>query len=148
MFRGVAYISLDSKGRLAVPAKYRDVLVERCAGRLIVTVDPSRCAILYPYPDWEPVYARLMELPSFEPRSRWLQRLIGGHAEELTIDAQGRIVVPPAVRDYARLEARAALVGQGNRIELWDEGRWKEEIGAEHGSGSDDLPSSVRSFSL
>ena len=81
MFRGVAQLSMDGKGRLAIPTKYRDALRAQGDGRLVVTADPSRCLLLYTLPEWEPIYDQLMKLPSFDDRVRGLQRLIEEDAD-------------------------------------------------------------------
>ena len=85
MFRGVAQLSMDGKGRLAIPTKYRDALLAQGDGRLVVTADPSRCLLLYTLSEWEPIYDQLMKLPSFDDRVRGLQRLIGGYADDVEV---------------------------------------------------------------
>jgi MraZ protein len=97
VFRGVTQLVLDVKGRLAVPARHRDALV-RGGDRVVLTADPSRCLLLYPLAAWEPIQARLMALSSFNEKIRGLQRLLVGHADDVEIDAAGRILVPPALR--------------------------------------------------
>lgn len=127
MFRGVALLSLDSKNRLAIPVKFRDAIVSRSGGHLILTADPHGCLLLYPKPDWEPIAQKLMELPSFEARSRLYQRLIVGHAEDIEMDNAGRILVSPVLRKFAAIEKRVSLVGQGNKFEVWDEAQWDKQ---------------------
>src|ERR1700680_2778775 len=121
VFRGVSQLVLDNKGRLAIPAKHRDALAGHSAGHLILTADPAHCLLLYPLPEWDPIQQRLMSLSSFNDKIRSLQRLLVGHADEVELDAAGRILVPPALRQFALLDKRVVLVGQGNKIELWDE---------------------------
>ena len=96
-------------------------------GTLVLTADPSRCLLLYPRAAWEPIQARLMALSSFNEQIRGLQRLLVGHADDVDIDANGRILVPPALRQYASLDHHVVLVGQGNKFELWDETQWQEQ---------------------
>lgn len=127
VFRGIAELVLDAKGRLAVPARHRDGLAAD-DGHVIVTADPSGCLLIYPLPAWEPIEAKLMSLSSFDERSRGIQRLIVGHADEVELDAAGRILIPPALRRYAGLERRVALVGQGRKLELWDEAKWQAQV--------------------
>src|ERR1700730_3427736 len=125
MFRGAAKITLDDKGRMVVPARYRERLTERSAGHLIVTVNlDGECLLIYPMSDWELVERKLMELPSFHPQSRRLQRLMVGHATDLALDGHGRVLLPSELRDFAQIDRNAMLVGQGNRCELWQEARW------------------------
>jgi MraZ protein len=127
MFRGAAKVTLDDKGRMVVPTRYRERLLERSAGQLVVTVDrDGECLLIYPLSDWEQVERALMALPSLHTQSRRLQRLMVGHATELTLDGHGRMLLPPELREFAGLDRRAMLIGQGNRCELWDESRWTE----------------------
>ena len=151
VFRGVNQLALDSKGRLAIPAKHRTALAgsdEDGARKLIVTADPSRCLLVYPLATWEPIQARLMSLSSFNADIRGLQRLLVGHADEVDMDSTGRILVPPALRQHAELEHRVVLVGQGNKFELWDEARWLERTSSAVVFPSGDLPPELDGFSL
>ncbi len=128
VFRGVTHLALDAKGRLAIPARHREALLHRAAdaqsptpGALVLTADPARCLLLYPRAVWEPIQARLMALSSFSVEIRGLQRLLVGHADDVDLDGSGRILIPPALRQYAALDHHVVLVGQGNKFELWDE---------------------------
>ncbi|MDD5404069.1 MAG: division/cell wall cluster transcriptional repressor MraZ [Sulfurimicrobium sp.] len=127
MFRGSATLNLDSKGRLAVPARHRDFLQSYCGGRLIVTADPSKCLLVYPLPDWEPIEKKLNSLSSFNPQTRSLQRLLVGNASDVELDSAGRILVPTSLRQFAGLEKSVVLAGQGNKFELWDEEKWQQQ---------------------
>ena len=147
MFRGVTHLSLDAKGRLAVPSRHRDALMAAGGGRLVLTADPSRCLLMYPIEAWEPIEARLMALSSFNEKIRSLQRLLVGHADEVDMDSAGRILVPPALRQYAELEHRVVLVGQGNKFELWDETKWQQTT-ATIAFPSGGLPPELDGFSL
>lgn len=124
MFRGINRINLDAKGRLAIPTRYRERLQEYCASELVVTVDPDRCLLIYPLPDWNEIEQRLMKLPTFDESARILQRLLVGHATEVEMDGQGRVLLPTPLREFARLEKQTVMIGQGARFELWDEVRW------------------------
>lgn len=146
MFRGANAISLDAKGRLAMPSRYRDELVSRCAGQLIVTIDAiDPCLCVYPLTEWELIEAKLRELASFREENRRLQRLLIGNAVDLELDASGRFLVPPRLREYAKLDKRAMLVGQLNKFQLWDEDAWNAVADADlaaikqPGALSDDL---------
>jgi len=150
IFRGVNQLALDSKGRLAIPGKHRTALVgpdENGDRKLIVTADPSHCLLVYPLATWEPIQARLMSLSSFNAEIRGLQRLLVGHADEVDMDSAGRILVPPALRQYAELEHRVVLVGQGNKFELWDETKWQQTT-ATIAFPSGGLPPELDGFSL
>ncbi|HKE42783.1 MAG TPA: division/cell wall cluster transcriptional repressor MraZ [Casimicrobiaceae bacterium] len=148
MFRGVSHLALDSKGRLAVPAKHRDALAGESDGRLILTADPSHCLLVYPLSEWEPIQKRLMALSSFNEKIRGLQRLLVGHADDVELDGAGRILVPPALRTYAALDKRVVLVGQGNKFELWDEARWLEQTAHAVAFPAGGLPPELDGFSL
>jgi MraZ protein len=126
MFRGAAKVTLDAKGRMVLPTRYREYALERGQGKLVATVDRDQCLLLYPLPDWEVIERKLMSLPSLHAQARRLQRLMVGHATELDLDGHGRLLLPQELREFALLERRGMLVGQGNRCELWEEGRWNE----------------------
>jgi len=148
LFRGVTELALDAKGRFAVPARQRDAIVATSGARLVLTADPSRCLLLYPLDAWEPIQARLMSLSSFDERIRALQRLIVGHADDVEIDASGRILVPPALRRYASLDRRVVLVGQGRKFELWDDAAWAARTAQAIAFDGGTLPPALDGFSL
>ena len=148
MFRGVAQLNLDTKGRLAVPARYREALVARCGGRLVITADYDKCLLIYPLPDWEPIQHQLMGFSSLNPKIRDLQRQLIGYAEDIEMDAAGRVLVSAALRDFAGLQKNVVLVGQGNKFELWDKERWEEVLGRGAGFTDGDLPPELEGFSL
>jgi len=148
VFRGVAQLNLDSKGRLAVPAKFRDAIAARCSGHLVITADSDRCLLIYPQPDWEPIEQKLMALSSFNAQIRELQRRLVGYAEDVVMDATGRILVPPALRHFAQLEKAAMLVGQGNKFELWNKDNWEGRMEQGGGFGAGGLPPELEGFSL
>ena len=125
-FRGINNIAVDAKGRMAMPARYRERLLEACGGRLIVTVDQDHCLLVYPLPEWEIIETKLNELPSLNKTARLLQRLLIGYATELEMDAQGRILLPAVLRDFAGITKKAVLIGQGKKLEIWDEDTWTE----------------------
>jgi MraZ protein len=148
VFRGVTQLTLDNKGRLAIPARHRQALSGDSAGRVVLTADPGHCLLLYPLAEWEPIQARLMALSSFNDRIRSLQRLLVGHADDVELDGAGRILVPPALRQYAALDKRVTLVGQGNKFELWDEARWAELTAQAVAFPAGSLPTELDGFSL
>ena len=112
MFRGVAELNLDAKGRMTMPTRYRERLNERCAGRLVVTIDTDeRCLLLYPLPEWENIERKLDALPSFNAQARRVQRLLMGHATDSDMDNNGRLLLPPPLRQYASLDKHVVLRG-------------------------------------
>lgn len=128
MFRGASTVNLDAKGRMAMPARYRDELMARCAGQLVLTVDViDRCLCLYPLPEWELIEDRLRSLPSLSEAARRLQRVLIGNAVDIELDGQGRLLVPQRLRQHAGIEKVGMLVGQLNKFQLWDESIWNAQ---------------------
>ncbi|ARU30593.1 cell division/cell wall cluster transcriptional repressor MraZ [Sulfuriferula sp. AH1] len=148
MFRGVTTLSLDTKGRLAVPSRYRDVLSAQGDGRVVVTADPSKCLLLFPLLEWEPIEKKLNSLSSFNPQTRSLQRLLVGNAADLELDTTGRILLPAMLREFAALEKSVVLVGQGAKFELWNESRWQEQMDLALTFKDGDMPDELAGFSL
>ncbi len=148
MFRGATSLTLDVKGRLAVPAKHRDALQTQCAGHLVLTVHPHRCLLLYPQPAWEPIQAKMMALSSFDKQSSTLQRLLVGHAEDIDMDSAGRLLVSPVLREFAGLEKQAMLVGQGSHFEIWNMDAWRAQLDRVMSGDDMLLPSELEGFSL
>jgi MraZ protein len=148
VFRGVTALTIDNKGRLAMPARYRDVLQVQADGKLVVTADSASCLLIYPAPDWEPIQARLMGLSSFNPRTRDLQRLLVGNASDVEIDSAGRILLPAPLRKFAGLDKNVALVGQGARFELWDDTKWAAQMEQSIALNENGIPPELEGFSL
>ncbi len=152
MFRGINAINIDAKGRIAVPTRYRDALLAEDAGALVVTIDTEEmCLLLYPVKAWQLIEANLQRLPSFNAQARRIQRLLIGHATDIELDNNGRVLLPPLLREHAQLDKRAVLIGQGNKFEVWDEAVWqsrRSEWLAEEASGEDELPDEMKTFSL
>jgi len=126
MFRGAAKVTLDAKGRMVLPARVRDVLLQRGEQQLVATVDRDQCVLVYPLGDWQKLQDQLMSLPNLNSEARWLQRLLVGYATDLEIDSHGRVLIPGELREFTGLQRDAMLFGQGNHLELWDESAWKQ----------------------
>lgn len=156
MFRGITALNLDMKGRMAMPAKYRERLEENSNGNLVMTIDPTNsseepCLLLYPLPEWEKIQAKIEALSSFDRASRRVQRLLIGHAEDVQMDKSGRILIPMELRTYASIDKKIILIGQGKKFELWDEGKWNgcRTFWLDGSAiGKDDLPANLTSLSL
>lgn len=127
MFTGAVPLNLDTKGRMAMPSRFREVLQQDCDGKLVVTIDLDRCLLIYPQPKWEKIALKLSKLPSFNESARIIQRLYIGHACECQMDPQGRFLLPQNLREHAQLEKSVVLVGQVEKFELWDEGAWNDK---------------------
>lgn len=151
MFRGINAINIDGKGRLTIPTRYREALGEDRAP-LVVTIDTEEtCLLLYPAKQWQLIESNLQRLPSFNVAARRIQRLLIGHATDVELDGNGRVLLPPLLREYAQLNKRVVMIGQGNKFELWDEAVWqskREKWLAEESSGADSLPDEMKTFSL
>jgi len=148
MFRGASSLNLDAKGRLAIPAKHRDALHSLSSGQLVLTVHPHRCLLLYPATAWEPIQAKLMSLSSFDKRSSALQRLLVGYAEDILMDAAGRMLVSSVLREFAGLDKQAMLVGQGSHFELWNLQAWREQLDQVVIGDELNMPAELEGFSL
>jgi MraZ protein len=149
VFRGVQHINLDAKGRLSVPARQRESLLDISAGSVVVTIDTqSSCLVLYPLREWERIERDVQNLPTLNPAVRRFQRLVLGYASDLDLDSNGRILLPGALREYAHLEKRVVLVGQGNKLELWAESLWEAECEAALAADEVDLPAELMELKL
>lgn len=150
MFRGGSTVNLDAKGRLALPTRYRETITERFDGRLVLTVHNDGCLLLYPQPEWEAIELKLKTLPNQDPRTRVLQRMLIGHATEVDMDANGRILIAPRLREFAKLDKRVSLAGVGNKFEIWDEQVWETKCNAwmAEDVGSGDMPDAFADLTL
>lgn len=129
MFRGESKLNIDAKGRMAMPARQRERLLDMCAGRLVATIDIySPCLMIFPLNIWEEVEKTIQALPSMRPETKRFQRLTIGRAAELEMDANGRVLIPQILRQYAKLDKQVALVGQGKKYELWNSDAWEAEL--------------------
>ena len=151
VFRGNNEINLDTKGRIAIPARYRDALMAQCAGALVITIDiKDRCLHIYPLPEWEKIETQIAALPTFNDTTRRLQRLLIGHARDVELDGAGRINIPPELRKFADIDKKAMLVGQRHRFELWSSESWNTHCGTwlEEAASALDIPEAMQSLSL
>jgi len=152
MFRGATLVNLDSKGRLAVPIRYRDLLNSESQGQMVCTIDLHQpCLLLYTLPEWEIIEKKLARLSSMNPLERRVQRLLLGHASDCQMDNAGRLLLANTLRQHAKLSKEVMLVGQFNKFELWDEQTWyqqvKDDIDAEQ-SAQEPLSDRLQDLSL
>lgn len=129
-FKGANPISVDAKGRMAMPSKYRQVLQEYCQGQLVITGSYDRCLLLYPSVRWPQIESQLMDLPNVSSEVRSLQRLILGYATECTMDSNGRFLLPPMLREFAAITKHTVLIGQGKKFELWNSQSLQRQLGS------------------
>ncbi len=137
---------MDPKGRMAIPTRVRDELMETCGGRLVVTAHTEdRCLLVYPEPEWLVLLPQIEALPSFNKVSQRVKRILIGYASTLELDASGRFLVPPTLREYANLDKKMMLVGQGKKLELWSEESWLALLNEPI---NDEIPNEMLSLSL
>jgi len=142
---------MDAKGRMAMPARQREPLLTSCEGNIVVTIDTqSSCLVIYPLPEWERIETDIQNLPALKPAVKRFQRLMLGYATDLTLDTSGRMLLPQSLREYAQLDKKLVLVGQGKKLELWSEALWlAEREQALSDSGPDaELPEELISLTL
>jgi MraZ protein len=152
MFRGINAITIDTKGRLAIPTRYRSALGAEEKIPLVVTIDTEEtCLLLYTAAQWQVIEDNLQKLPSFNAAARRIQRLLIGHATDVELDANGRVLLPPVLRTYAKLEKDVVMIGQGNKFEVWNKELWeskREQWLADEAAKEDGLPDEMKTFSL
>ncbi|MEE8366310.1 MAG: division/cell wall cluster transcriptional repressor MraZ [Gammaproteobacteria bacterium] len=149
-FRGVSNLSLDAKGRIVLPARYRDRLLETCDSQLIITIDTEQpCLLIYPLNEWEIIEEKIESLPSFNPVTRRIQRLLIGHATDVEVDSNGRMLLSTPLREYAQLGKKVVLIGQGKKFELWDETIWGQRMDEWLANKTDDdMPEALAELTL
>jgi MraZ protein len=130
VFRGDQHLTIDAKGRMAIPTKYRETLLERYDGKLVVTADPESCLLLFTLQDWEEFERNLLKAQKEKqlPRLKKLKRFYIGQATELEMDGNGRILLPSTLRKFAGLDKKIVMCGQGDRFEIWNEQDWNEQL--------------------
>ena len=123
MFQGETAITVDDKGRLTIPTSYRELVVDACANRLVITYNPfeSGCLWLFPYAEWEQVRDQVNALPKVKAAHRDMQMKLVGAAAVVEPDGAARILLPASQRAAAGIEKKAVLLGMGNKFELWSE---------------------------
>ena len=144
MFNGAPNLSLDAKGRMAIPTRYRDAL----GSNVVITADPRGCLLLFPVDAWQPFEDRVSALPNMNPRIKAMQRLWLGYMTETEVDAAGRVVLSLEMRDYAKIDRKVQFVGQRDRFELWSEAGWQREIELAQHSWREDIPAELAGLSV
>ncbi len=152
MFSGANKISVDSKGRLAIPSRYRAFIEAQCDNRLTITLSPFDPALwLYPRSEWALIETKLSILPDYDKQSRRTKQIMRGYACDCEPDGQGRILIPRALRDYAGLAGPAKIFGQGSKCEIWNEATWEQEFAECRqaiDADPDSVPEALRSISF
>jgi MraZ protein len=122
LFLGEYQHSIDDKGRIIIPAKFRDAL----GPDFIITRGLDHCLFIYPRSEWNQLEQRMKSLPSMAANARAFTRLLFSGASECEWDKQGRIHVPAHLREYAKLEKDCTVIGVSTRVEIWDKATWEE----------------------
>lgn len=148
MFQGAAALTLDAKGRLAIPARHRDALAKLAENQLVLTAHPHRCLLIYPAPAWEPIRNKVLAGSSLENHSALLKRLLVGFAREEEMDSAGRVLIAPELRSFGVLEKQVHLVGQGDHFELWSDAGWQKQQEQIFALGADLMPAGWETLPL
>ena len=128
MFRGRFELTIDEKGRLNIPSRFRDTLKERYDERLIVTNDFDKCLVAYPMTEWVELEKKASRLSMVKKEAKAFLRFFISGATECSCDKQGRVLIPPVLREYAGLEKDIVVAGMLNKIEIWSRGQWEDEL--------------------
>ena len=143
---------MDAKGRFAIPVRYRDAFPSLRDLALVITVNPwDRALWLYPLDEWELIETKLSPLTDFDKQSRRTKQIMRGYATDCLCDGQGGVLLPLELREIAGIDKQAVLLGQGNKLELWDGGLWQAERDSwlkDVGQGSGAPSSALESLSL
>jgi MraZ protein len=124
LFIGRYLHTIDSKGRVSIPVKFREILVERYEEKLILTSDFDQCLVAYPTEEWRLIEEKTKGLPMMQPEVKDFMRFFYSRAVECVLDKQGRILIPPSLREYAGLNKEIVLIGMYNKVEVWDNKKW------------------------
>jgi len=148
VFQGAAALNMDAKGRIAVPTRHREALAREAGGKLVLTAHPEGCLLLYPGSAWEPVRTKVMGFPSFNTLASKWKRLLVGFAEEVELDGAGRVLLSPELRNFARLDKRVMMVGQGTHFEIWAVEAWEQQMADITADPGQSLPPGMEDFAL
>ncbi|MBE0626260.1 MAG: division/cell wall cluster transcriptional repressor MraZ [Burkholderiales bacterium] len=147
MFQGAAALSLDAKGRLTIPSRHRDALLDKSSPpRLVLTAHPDACLLLYPASAWPAIRERVMAFPALDARFSVWKRLLVGFAEEIELDAAWRVLISPELRNFAKLDKPVMLVGQGSHFEIWNKETWEKQL--QQLTTQTQLPPGMEDFAL
>lgn len=151
LFRGLNSINIDAKGRMAMPSRYRELIDSHCQGRLVVTIESEgESLVIYPLNEFEEIQRKVESLSSFTAATKRLKRLFIGHATDVELDGSGRILIPQELRSFVGLEKKVVLLGQGTKLELWDEAVWnaRREEWLKESTSDEELSEELLNLSL
>jgi MraZ protein len=142
VFQGASALTLDAKGRMSVPSRYRDALQVQAEGRVTLTKSPDGCLLLFPRPEWERFREKVAALPM---EAMWWRRIFLGNAMDVELDTAGRVLVSPELRSAAALEKDVTLLGMGAHFELWDSQMYAAKEAAAMAQG---MPDALKNFTF
>ena len=150
MFRGVHNLTIDAKGRLKIPTRYQMQIDKSCGGKMVLSIHPDDCCLLlYALKDWQVLEQKISALPAFNIHTKRLKRKLIGHASDCELDQASRLLIPAALRDYAKLSKKLILSGQGHNFELWDENIWHKHLAnLDSLSSKTQLPTQITQLAL
>ena len=144
MFKGITNIRLDTKGRLTMPTKYRPIIHEQSNSKMVITIDSEeKCLLLYPSTSWKKIQQKINDLPSFNKNARRIQRLLIGHAEDLDLDGNGRILLSKPLRSFAEMTKQVTMIGQGEKFEIWSNDIWEKRVTTWRAEETEDTEESI-----
>ena len=146
MFKGIHNMNLDGKGRLTIPSKYRSTIIDQVNGNMVITIDSEeKCLLLYPSTAWRKIQDKINNLPSFNKNAKRIQRLLIGHAEDLEMDASGRVLISKPLINFAEMTKKITLIGQGEKFEIWSDDVWNSRVNKWRSEETDESQESVLS---
>ena len=127
MFRGRYEYTIDSKGRVSIPSKFKEILNQQYDERLVIT-NYDLCLVAFPHQEWSAIEEKVKNLSTLNKEARAFLRFFYSSGIDCELDRQGRVLIPQSLRDYANLQKDVVLVGSGKKIEIWNKERWGEEF--------------------
>jgi MraZ protein len=150
MFRGLHNLNIDTKGRLKIPTRHQAQIEKICSGKMVISIHPDdNCLLLYPLKDWQILEEKISALPSLNIHTKRLKRKLIGHATDCELDKSFRILIPNTLRDYANIDKKIIMSGQGNNFELWDTDIWNKQLSTlDELSKQEQIPIAISQLSL
>ena len=150
MFRGVHNLTIDAKGRLKIPTRHQVQINKICEGKMVLSIHPDDpCLLLYPLKDWQILEQKVSTLPSLNIHTKRLKHKLIDHATDCELDSTSRVLISTPLREYANIDKKIIMSGQGNNFELWDEYIWHKQLtNLDVLSEKEDIPSSISELAL